>query len=129
MSYRAALPQEAATITPGYSWQIILDVLFDGERPQDWQFWDVRMHVWSDDFRFTLSPGAGVSFEPVDDLEGETFPRIVPVLTMTEAQTNLARGTKPTHYLIDFKAPGGLREDYFAGPLSRIFAPPAEMLS
>jgi hypothetical protein len=128
MTYRAALPQEAATITPGYSWQIVLDVLFDGERPQDWEMWEIRMHVWTDEVSFKLTPGDGVSFEPIEDLEGETFPRILPVITMTAQQTEVLRGAKPAHYVIDFKAPGGERDDYFAGPLSRVFAPPSGML-
>lgn len=129
MAQRASLPTAAATITPGYSWRLDLDVQFDGERPADWTLWTIRMHIWSDSVRFTLTNGDGVSFEPVEDLPGATGPIVIPVIIMSEARTESLRGLRMIQYVIDLKAPAGDAEDYFAGPLVAVHSPPAEMLA
>jgi hypothetical protein len=115
------------TITPGYSWRIDLDVRFDGVRPPDWPDWVVRMHVWGSDLRLSLTPGAGVTYEPVDDIAGETSPITMPVIRMTAAQTETFRQANGIQYVIDLKAPGGEAEDYFAGALGRLPGPPTGM--
>lgn len=128
MALRAALPIEAVTITPGYSWRLDLDVLFDRERPDDWPEWAVRMHVWGDGTAFSLTPGSGVRFEPIAGLEGADEPQIIPVIEMAAAQTESLRGRKDLQYLIDLAAPGGEPEDYFSGPIKLLYAPPSELL-
>lgn len=128
MALRAALPVEAVTITPGYSWRLDLDVLFDKERPADWPDWIVRMHVWGEEIAFTLAPGCGVRFDAVDNLDGAEGPHVIPIIEMTAQQTESLRGHTGLQYLIDLTAPGGEAEDYFAGPLKTIYAPPSELL-
>jgi hypothetical protein len=129
MAQRAALPQAAVTITPGYSWQLDLDIAFDGERPDDWDQWVVRMHVYSETVRFTLKPGDGVTFEAVPDLPNASAPVVIPIIRMSAARTESLRDAKLIHYTIDLKAPGDEAEDYFAGSLSRVPGPPAELLA
>lgn len=129
MAQRAALPTPAVTITPGYSWRLDLDVKFDDVRPADWPDWTVRMLIWGEGIAgIKLTNGAGVSIEPVNDLPGETAPVTIPVIRLTGAQTQALRGGKGVNYIIDLKAPQGEAEDYFAGPMSFAFAPPAELL-
>lgn len=128
MALRAALPDAATTITPGYSWRLDLDILFNGERPDDWPLWTVRMHVWSDCLRFSLTPGEGVTFEEVEGLAGASTPQVIPVVEMTEAQTLALRGERSIHYVIDLAPPDGDAEDYFAGSIKTVFSPPAELL-
>ncbi|NKW09939.1 hypothetical protein HGG76_11550 [Ochrobactrum tritici] len=36
MSKRVALPIQAAIVAPGYTWRLDLDLMFDGDRPDDW---------------------------------------------------------------------------------------------
>lgn len=129
MTLRASLPVEAVTITPGYSWRLDLDILFDKQRPDDWPDWDVRMHVWGDGVSFTLSPGNGVRFDEVDGLDGAEEPHVIPIIEMTAQQTESLRKAGNLKYLIDVTPPGGVREDYFAGPLKVQFAPPRELLA
>lgn len=128
MALRAALPVEAMTITPGYSWRLDLDVLFDKERPDDWPDWIVRMHIWGDGTAFTLIPGSGVRFSEVDGLEGADGPHVIPIIEMTAQQTEGLRASANLKYLIDLTAPGGEPEDYFSGPLKLLYAPPMELL-
>lgn len=125
---RAALPASVTTITPGYAWELVLDVQFAGERPDDWPDWGIRMHIWHDTaaLRLTLEQGAGISIEPVELAQGLTAP--VPVIRLTAAQTEALRPSGLVHYVIDLTAPGGEPEDYLAGTITRIYAPPASML-
>jgi len=122
---RAAFPAEIMTVSPGYPWQLFLDVKFDGTRPADWSLWQVRMHVWADGFAgFSLVPGQGVSFESLAQ-GGAT----IPVIRMSGAQTESLRNLAgPIFYTIDLQPPDGEVEDYFAGNISRTFSPPVERL-
>lgn len=129
MAIRAALPAEAVTITPGYSWRLDLDVLFDGERPNDWPEWNVRVHIWGDGVAFTLVPGSGVRFDEVDGLDGEEGPHVIPIIEMTAQQTEALRTGGNFKYLIDMTPPGGVAEDYFSGPVKVLYAPPSELLA
>lgn len=123
---RAALPTEAMRITPSYSWRLDLDIKFSGDRPNDWPNWSVRMHVWSDDFGFSLRPGSGVSFETVDLASDGEF--VIPVIRLTPEQTEAMRGLSGLRYLIDLSEPGGDPEDYFTGPLPVVPGPPRSLL-
>lgn len=128
MSHRAALPEAAVTISPGYSWRIDLDVKFDGVRPADWSAWEIRMHVWCGAVEFSLTSSNGVTIESIDVGDGVLVD--IPVIRMTAAQTeSLRNGRDAIQYVIDFKAPGGEVEDYFAGNMKRIFSPPAGLLA
>lgn len=126
---RAAFPAAIMTVSPGYPWQLVLDVKFDGERPTDWPLWRIRMHVWADDFvGFSITTGHGISIEPVT-LPGEQASVEIPVIRMTGAQTESLRLLKSAPlYTIDLQPPGGEVEDYFAGNISRSFSPPIERL-
>lgn len=127
MSQRASLPQEAMSITPGYSWRIDLDVKFDGERPTDWPDWTVRLHIWGGEFQKTLTNGSGVTYESTDIGGVEA---VVPVITLTGAETaEMAAVTDVIYYLVDIRAPAGEAEDYFAGSFKRLPGPPVGMLS
>jgi len=130
MSRRAALPVEAVSITPGYSWRLDLDILFAGERPNDWPEWTVRMHVWNDcgSIRFTLQNGSGVTVEEVADLPGADAPVMIPVIRLTGQQTKGFK-TTPVNYLIDLTAPGGDAEDYFFGTFQVVPGPPLELIA
>lgn len=129
MARRVALPSAVVEVTPGYSWRLDLDVLFDGQRPADWPSWNVRMHVWSDKIRFTLANGAGVAFEPIDDAPGAAGPVVVPVITMDAGRTESLRGERQINYLIDLEAPDGDAEDYFSGLLTILLSPHPELLA
>ncbi|PWE52246.1 hypothetical protein DEM27_31865 [Metarhizobium album] len=125
---RAALPTEAVRFTPGYSWRLDLDIRFDGERPDDWPAWTIRMHIWTAGQAFTLTNDAGVTFEEIAGLPGGAA--VIPVIVMSVAQTEALRDvTAPIQYLIDLKAPEGEAEDYFAGALAKQPGPPAELLT
>lgn len=126
MAERVALPQAAMTITPGYSWRLELDVKFDGERPSDWPEWSARMHIWGGGFQQTLKPGAGVSFEEVA-LPGGNATCVV--FVMDGQQTEAMRDVPIINYLIDLQAPQGEAEDYFAGQIKKLTAPPEGMLT
>lgn len=121
--HRVPLPTEATVITPGYSWAIDLDVLFDGQRPVDWTSWTIRMHVWSEQSRVTVTNGAGVSFGVVNGI-------MMPTVRLTGEQTNLFRNSNLIQYVVDFTSPTGVgdAEDYFAGVITKAIAPPQEML-
>lgn len=129
MAMRTALPAEAVTITPGYSWRLDLDILFDGERPTDWPDWIVRMHIWSDTLRMTLSPGNGVQFIAVEGLPKLSAAHVIPVIELTAAQTAHCGQAGRLSYLIDLTAPEGETEDYFFGYITKLPAPPAELLA
>lgn len=128
MAQRAALPAVTTTITPGYSWRLDLDVRFEDGRPTDWPDWVVRMHVWSEHVRFTLTNGQGVTFEVVDGLpgalSGTLVSAVIPIIAMTEAQTASLHDEKLINYLIDLRAPAGDAEDYLSGPISKVYGPP-----
>lgn len=129
MSLRASLPQEAVTITPGYSWRIDLDVLFDGERPQDWPEWRVRMHIWGTGVAMSLTIGDGVRFDYIEPPpHGGDVPIMVPIIELTAHKTEMLRDTQALQYLIDIASPDGEPEDYFSGQLKTIYSPPAELL-
>lgn len=128
MSQRAALPDAAMTVTPGYSWRLDLDVMFNGVRPDDWQDWGVRMHVWGDCAAFSLTVGDGVSFVEVADLHDATSPHVIPVIQMTPSRTAMLRDAQAINYVIDLQAPGGEPEDYFAGRIKTAFGPPQGLL-
>lgn len=128
MAPRAALPETAMTITPGYQWRLDLDIEFHDGRPNDWPSWGVRMHVWGDGVQFSLSPGNGVRFEEVAGLDGADGPHTIPVIEMTAEQTESLRGCKAISYVIDLQEPGGVPVDYFAGTIRKTFSPPPELL-
>ncbi len=129
MSQRASFPQEAVTVTPGYSWRLDLDLKFDGERPADWPDWTIRMHFWDGAGpRLTLTNGSGVTFEEADDLPGATAPVVIPVIRLSEAQTASFSRSTAISYLVDVAAPGADAEDLFHGHVTVAISPPAEML-
>jgi len=128
MSQRAAIPDAAMTITPGYSWRLDLDVMFNGVRPDDWPDWCVRMHVWGGCQAFSLTVGDGVRFAEVPDLHEADAPHVIPVIEMSAARTSMLRDVPAITYVIDLQAPGGEPEDYFAGQIKTVFAPPPELL-
>lgn len=125
MAIRAALPIEAVTITPGYGWRLDLDVMFDGERPEDWQAWTVRALIWGEDVSIKLTPGDGVTFEVVPEIEGSP---VLPVIQLTGDQTDGLRGCQSLQYVIDMAPPGDDPVDYFAGPMRTVFGPPLGMV-
>lgn len=124
---RAALPDQAVNFTPGYTWRLDLDIKFDGERPIDWPEWNIRMHIWAGNVRFTLTNGNGVTFESVTvDDTGNEF--IIPIIRMSAEQTASLAPVNNINYVIDMRAPGGESEDYFAGIMDKSIGPPLEML-
>lgn len=129
MAQRASLPESSTTITPGFSWELILDFKFDEVRPSDWGSWGVRVMVWSDLVGVKLVPGNGVAFEAVDGLVGAGGPHLVPVARMTGAQTELFRNAPTINYLISLHAPGGIEEPYLGGSMRLAPTPPRELLA
>lgn len=124
MAIRAALPIEAVTITPGYSWRLDLDVMFDAERPEDWPNWHVRARIWSETVQISLTPGNGISFEAVPEIEGVP---VIPIIRLSAAQTDDLRGCQALQYVIDMAPAGAEPVDYFAGPMKVAFGPPRGM--
>ncbi|KAB2665996.1 hypothetical protein F9K91_07655 [Brucella tritici] len=129
MSKRVALPIQAAIVAPGYTWRLDLDLMFDGDRPDDWPLWTIRMHVWSRRGPlFTLAPGDGVTFEEVEFLPGADEALVIPVIRMTGQQTALLTTSCAAQYLIDVTPPGGDVEGYFSGSFTIVPGPPLEMI-
>lgn len=124
MAIRVALPIEAVTITPGYSWRLDLDVMFDGERPDDWPNWTVRALIWGDTASLKLTPGNGISFEAVPEIEGAP---IIPIIRLSADQTDGLRGCQALQYIIDLAPEGEDPVDYFAGPMAVNFGAPVGM--
>lgn len=128
MAQRASLPEASTTITPGYSWELILDVLFDNVRPDDWGLWGVRMLVWSELVGAKMEPGSGVTFEPQTGLLNAGGPVVVPVIRMTGAQTELFRNAPTINYILDLKPPEGEEIPYLGGSMRLAPTPPRELL-
>lgn len=123
MSNIVELPEQCLEITPGYVWELSLDIKFNKERIEDIDLWDIESIMWGKNEKLiVLNKGNGISIKN-HELEDGSIIKLVSI-RLTEEQTLLLKKYTKPNFSLNIKAPEDDYITYFVGYISFSRFPP-----
>ncbi len=108
------IPSQCLEVTPGYSWELSLDVLFEGDRIEDIDLWDLEVVIWGrNDKLFTLIKGNGLFIEN-ETLDDDSIIKVI-TIKLTEEQTLSLKSYPKPNFSLTIREPNEGATIYFVG--------------
>lgn len=116
MSDIIEIPSQCLEVTPGYVWELSLDILFENERLEDLNSWNLESVIWGKNEKIiTLSKDNGLYIQN-EILEDDSIIQVV-TIKLTEEQTLLLKRYPKPNFSLTLTEPDSDNHVYFVGTM------------